>query len=364
MNESQSEAAAAERIQARSAEPSPEPTQEDDDSITSQDLEQRFMERQGEPEEEPTAEPTEEPGSEPGAEEGESSGEDLSQWVQGLSSDQRRELAIELGGGLGKELGKLRQDNRDLEKRLDRRAEFEPPSPKDNPYSAGNEKIETRERLEEGYENALETIRNGNRVLRRNPDAHPEETIYTVGEHQLTSAEVQDMVDRAEDARDRFLPARDKELKREESKAAEVEELEKLREGNLALVEAEYPWRKDEESPLRAQVDKAVSDYGPAIAKNFPDWIPWQDLMFSAFAEKMQELADRQSGTSSPAKKPKVIPKPHIPGNPSSNAAPSGRPEAGEVRATQAAEESFVASGSHKDYEQVLLARQRQKKHK
>ena len=363
MNESQSESAVAERIQARSEDSPAALGQEDDDSITTEDLEKRFSGGQNDPELEIEAENTDEPGAEPGAEESPQE-DDLSGWVEGLSPDQRRELAIQLGGGLGKELGKLRQDNRELEKRLERRSEFEPPSPKDNPYSAGTEKIETRERLEEVYENALETIRNGSRVLRRNPDAHPDEAIYTVGEHELTSAEVQDMVERAEDARDRYLPARDKELKREESKAAEVAGLDKLREDNLALVEAEYPWLKEEENPRRAQVEKALEDYLPKIKEHFPDWVPWANLMFAAFAEKMDDLAGRQQGSSSPAKKPKVTPKPRIPGNPSSNAAPSGRPEAGEARVTKAAEEAFLSSGSSKDYEQVLLARARQKKNK
>lgn len=287
-------------------------------------------------------------GSEPAEDESE-----LQSYVAGLSPDQQHELATLLGGNLGKDLGKLRQENRELRETLEteaaKRGEFKTEKVENNPY----ESIDSEDQLNETYQNALQTIRNGNRQLRKHRDSLADEPIMTVGDRELTRSEVEDMVANAEDARDLFLPARLKEVQEVQKSKQQNAELEKHREANMEAVHEAHPWLKEEGNDLRAAYEEITPSIIDQVRENLPQLLPTINMVLADHAIMAQQ---RRTGTKTQPSS-KITPSPRVPGSPSANAATSSRPNAGDAKVKAAAEQEFLKSGNAKDFARFLAHR-------
>ena len=341
MSQEGTEQAIAEAIAAKSGDQEAQkPTDSDSDAITSDALMEALM--PSEPDEEETTPAAEDPAPEPEAEEPATLLEQLA--PEGLSKEQKEQLAKEIGSNLGDDLGKLRQETRELraalEQELTKREPFErEPSP-NNPYKG----VSSLEELKDTYHAAQETIRSGNTALKRNSDAAADEVVMTLdGGRELTRSEVENMVETAEEARDFHIPDRIKQLRQgeemEAQKAAVDRELAKL-----------HPWIAEEGNETRQLLESEAPRLEEVIREHLPELYPrvrW------VLANHYAWIASQKGAAKS---KPRIKPADTPPSSPSKAAASSSRP-ADMSQTAKAAQEAFLQSGSSHDLTKFLAAK-------
>ena len=342
MSDEKSEAGIAAALASREGAQTDAQTTLDDDSITAGQLQTLFVENeeqeQGQPEE-----PQEETSPEAKLAETDSAAESeepslLAKLLPDATKEDLAQLASELGGRLGDDLGKLRAENRDLRATLDTELQKRSSLQADigeNPYSS----IDNADDLKKTYQDAVAAIREGERTLRRNPHAMPDDPIDFNGK-QLTKSELEDLVYNAKDARDTYLPAREQELR-------ELEQSQAQRSHWDQKADSEHEWLK-EDSPLKQRFDEILE----ATEAQIKQGIVPPHLKFA-----LANAAAWETREKSPAGPAKVKPTPKVPGSPSSSAASSSRPEIGGEKVVQAAENQFMSSGSSRDFAKFLAAK-------
>jgi hypothetical protein len=186
----------------------------------------------------------------------------------------------------------------------------------ENPYS----KISDKGELEQIYNSALDAIKKGKRALDRNSDSSPDEVILKDGDNELTRAEVEQMVDTAEDARDFHVSDRLEELKKDEEKGEELRAFESARERNLKNLSEIHEWAKDPPEEF-SQIRDSIVDQ---VRDKLPSLLPQIDLVLADhFAAVESRLKAERKPTSEESKK--VI-KSTPPSGPGSAVAPRSRP--------------------------------------
>lgn len=229
------------------------------------------------------------------------------------SDDDLRELASNLGGRFGSELGELRRENRtlreSLQTELQKREPFELGEQKENPYG----KLNSVDELKDTYQSALETIKAGKAALRKHRNADPDDEVLEVGDRSLTYAEVEEMIETAQEARDQHLPERLQQLK-------QVGAYEDARKKLLDEVRTIHPWMTDDDNPLRKQVDETREKFLGRLQTHVPELVPYFDIILADHAQAVAQRAKGQpTQRKAPAKKP--------PSGPGSGAAASARPQ-------------------------------------
>ena len=302
------------------------------DTLSEQDMVARFMTEGEKPEgdapvvideTEEVAE-IEEEETPPEVEEAETdqSGDQIDEILSGLSNDQQRELATKLGGRLGGDIGELRGEVRRLESLLtverEKAEPFERKPVGDNPY-----KSSSREELEETYNLALQAIREGTKVLRKNRDSEDDEVIHSLNDQELTRGQVEEWIANAEDARDTFIPDRLKDLN-------QAKQYESQRESFLVETKKIHPWMDEEDNDKRKHFDGLSSGLGDRVRAAVPEVAPFLDIIL---ADYTTAYWDRQNGTAPAAAngkpkaaKPIATTRKRAPGTPGGSAAASSRP--------------------------------------
>lgn len=292
---------------------------------------------QAESPEEETVEAEREPEESPG-------GIDLS----GLSDEQLKDLSERLGGRLGSEIGRMRAEIRELkaerEIEADKRSPFDKEESAPNPY-ARETSIKS---LEQTYDTAAAVIKAGERILRRNRDAEPDDEVEFEGS-TYTISQIEEMVDNAREARETHIPNRVRQLQKTEG-------LEAARVRNFDEVKKMHAWLA-EGGELRAAFDQVRDKYLPSVRDHIPDILPYFDTMLADHFAAVQQRQNpqKETGIKRQAKQPKEKP----PGSPGGSAAPSGRPASSTEKRSKMLQD-FSSSGrsmSGQDLEQFLATK-------
>jgi hypothetical protein len=234
--------------------------------------------------------------------------------IEQLSKEDRKKLqdrSVERYAELTARAKNAEQHMAELEGRL---AEKDNPlerseAVENNPFS----NIATVEALQEEYDNWGKTFEWADDLLDEHEGESYDSVIAEVDGKELTKRQVRDFKKKAIQSRDKFLPARLKELQQDM-------QLDQFSKGLEAKAEAELEWLKDDENDTRKAYEAAMADpRAQQILESSPTakaFLPY--YMKHAFnsMSQMQQKEQPIKKSSAPAKPPKPTP----PNNPPANA--------------------------------------------
>lgn len=233
--------------------------------------------------------------------------------LDGLNAEQVAEIATKLkehlhGSKAAERIGELTRKRKEAEEMASRfQAELaqlkenKNPLEKETPTEANPFKdLTTLQELQEQYETLGQTEQWADRVLEENPHADPDDVVAELDGKSYTKREVREYKYNARDSREKFLPARLRDIQAtEQAKQAQV--------ASEAQAKEELPWLNDGESDLRREYDMLLdNEYIQSIGDKVPQVKPILNRML---AHALNSIAQAKQ----PAQKKVVKPKPAPP---------------------------------------------------
>ena len=174
----------------------------------------------------------------------------------------------------------------------------------DNPYN----NIESISELQERYTQFGEVETWARDVLEEHEESGFDDVITEVEGQELTKRQVKQHLSQAIKARDKFLPARYKDLQKQEAYAKQQEQL-------INMASEQLPWLKDEHNDTKKYYDAVVNDERVAKLKEIapPEIKAQLDFILAHYANSIQSLYQK-----APVKK-KATPAQRPPSNPGFN---------------------------------------------
>ncbi len=279
-------------------------------------------------------------------EETESSSEDvLSQLdLDDMSEEDLRELSEKLGSRAVARFGELTAKRKAaeeriaiLESKMRESGETKEPAPKvqNNPFSS----LDTIESVQEKYDEVNSVIEWAEETLFNADGYGPEDVVTTVGDKEMTKAEVRKALMNSRKSRDKFLPAQ-MQVIQDSIKG------EQLKDGFQAKAIEELPWLSGEDNDVRHQYNAIMQDKRvESMLKDLPPDVSAQ--MPYLMAHAANSLYGRKLIKE---EKPKASPKLNPPASVKSVAAQSEQPQDPTKKAISKLVEQYRASGDKSDF--------------
>jgi hypothetical protein len=244
----------------------------------------------------------------------------------------KRKAAEEKAAMLEKQLAELKSGN-----------PLEKPKPvENNPYK----ELASVEELQKEFENVSQVQEWAEGILEDNEHADPDDIIAEQDGQSYTKKQVKEYAKKARAAKDKFLPARLKDI--------QFAEQEKQVKAHLdSRMENELTWVKDPDSDLHKEYDMIMAD---PVIKEIAEKVP-------AVAARLDYLVAHAVNSihaaSKPAKKP-TGPRPTAPSTPTSGATRGTPRESDRIKKQLGElEQKFHTSGSASDFAALRAAKKR-----
>jgi hypothetical protein len=266
--------------------------------------------------------------------------------LENLSEDGWQEIADHLNSRGADRIAGLIKERSDLQAQLEDKPEQKedpfarPSDPAKNPYHS----VETVDELQKKAADVDEMIEWAEDLLDDNEDETGDSIIHEENEKEYTKAEIKGLLRTARKARKTHLVDRFRELQGKHQVSIQREQARQI-------AEEEFAWMKDENSPVRQRYEGVMSHPGLASLKDdFPE-IPLV-LAHAADSIHRSELKRNGNATSAPAQTKQTRMRP--PANPSDGAAASAKQQAAPAKGLQALEQQFDETGNYHILEDIL----------
>lgn len=265
-------------------------------------------------------------------------------FLDDLDEDGWQHIAEHLNSRGADRIAGLIKERSELRAKLDQEPEqkedpFERPSdPAKNPYSS----VDTVEELQQKAADVDGMIEWAEDLLDDNEDETGDSIIHQEGEKEYTKTEIRSLLRNARKARKTHLVNRFNEL---QGKQVVTMQRQQARQ----LAEEEFAWMKDESSPVRQRYEGVMSHPGLAALKDsFPE-IP---LVLAHAADSIHRSELKNTGKAAPptAKQNRMRP----PANPSATAAAPAKQATATPPGLQALEAQYEESGDYHVLEEIL----------
>lgn len=265
----------------------------------------------------------------------------LSKDVEDLTDEDIAELAQKGKSGLLKRIAELTAKRKLAEEKAAaleaavQQARQQPQEPKveNNPYAS----VADPEELQKKKQEVDQSIEWAEDVLFRAEDLAADDVATTVDGKEYTKAFVRDYLRNARKARDKYLPAQERELAGREQRA-------QLEASFKQQARKELGWMEGEDNDIRKRFEAMVSD--PRLKKlkeSVPEIAPQIEYLIAHAANSMY---GRRVIEPDKPKSPTIIP----PSNPSTTAAAPERTESRTEKTVKDIESRFKQTGSASDF--------------
>ena len=265
--------------------------------------------------------------------------------LENLTEDGWQQIADHLNSRGADRIAGLIKERSELQSKLEDRPEqqedpFERPSdPAKNPYAS----VETVDELQAKAADVDEMIDWAEDLLDDNEDETGDSIIHQEGEKDYTKTEIRSLLRNARKARKVHLVNRFNELQGKQVVSMQREQARQL-------AEEEFAWMKDEQSPIRQRYEGVMSHPGLASLKeDFPE-IPLV-LAHAADSIHRSELKKNGNAPSAPASKQTRM---RPPANPSDTAAAPAKQKSAPAKGLQALQQQYDESGDYHVLEEIL----------
>lgn len=237
--------------------------------------------------------------------------------LDGLNAEQVAEIASKLkehlhGSKAAERIGELTRKRKEAEETAQRfQAELaqlkenKNPLEKETPAESNPFKdLTTLQELQEQYETLGQTEQWADRVLEENPHADPDDVVAELDGKSYTKREVREYKYNARDSREKFLPARLRDIQA-------VEQAKQAQAASEAQAHKELPWLGDAESNLRKEYDMLLeNEHIKAIGEKVPQVAPVINRML---AHALNSISQAQNPPAKKVAKPKQAPPATLP---------------------------------------------------
>lgn len=202
----------------------------------------------------------------------------------------KKKEAEELATRFQSELAQLKDSKNPLEK--------ETPI-EDNPFKD----LSTVQELQDQYETLGQTEKWADQILEENPHADPDDIVAELDGKEYTKRQVREYKYNARDSREKYLPARLKDIQRAEQAKAQKAQSEEL-------ASKELSWLADEESDLRKEYEMLVdNEHVNKIREKVPELDPVLNRLLAHALNSIHGMKTK----AVPTKRPKPAPPSTLP---------------------------------------------------
>ena len=277
------------------------------------------------------------------------SDEELTETVAGLDLDNLTEndwqgIADHLNSRGADRIAGLIKERSELRSALEAREKQEedplarPPDPESNPYR----EIETVEELQAKAAEVDEMIEWADNLTEENEDTHNDAIVHEEDGREYTLREIKSMLRSARKARSTHLKNRYQELQG-------LQQIEAERQQARQIAEDEFAWMKEEENPIRQRWEGVMAHPGlQALKDEFPE-IP---LVLAHAADSIHRSEQRKAGKAPTAKRQQSRMRP--PENPSAGTAAPAKQVPGPAKGLEDLHQQFASTGNYKVLEEIL----------
>ena len=214
-----------------------------------------------------------------------------------------------------------------------------PSDPDKNPYR----EVETVEDLQQKAAEVDEMIEWADNLLEENEDEHSDAIVHEEDGREYTLKEIKGLARSARKARSTHLKNRYGELQEKQVIAAERQQARQI-------AEDEFAWMKEEENPIRQRWEGVMSHPGlQALKDEFPE-IP---LVLAHAADSIHRSEQRKAGKGQTAKQqPQSRMRP--PEHPSAGTAAPAKQAPGPVKGLENLQTQFDQTGDYRILEEIL----------
>jgi len=237
--------------------------------------------------------------------------------LDGLNAEQVAEIATKLkehlhGSKAAERIGELTRKRKEAEEmarrfqaELAQLKENKNPLEKETPVESNPFKdLTTLQELQEQYETLGQTEQWADRVLEENPHADPDDVVAELDGKSYTKREVREYKYNARDSREKYLPARLRDIQA-------VEQAKQAQAASEAQAHKELPWLDDAESNLRKEYDMLLeNEHIKAIGEKVPQVAPVINRML---AHAINSISQAQNPPAKKIAKPKQAPPATLP---------------------------------------------------
>ena len=266
--------------------------------------------------------------------------------LENLTEDGWQQIADHLNSRGADRIAGLIKERSKLQAKLEDRSEqkedpFERPSdPTKNPYHA----VEPIDELQAKAADVDEMIEWAEDLLEDNEDETGDAIIHEENEKAYSKSEIRSLLRNARKARKTHLVNRFQELQGKEQVSIQRQQARQI-------AEEEFAWMKEEDSPIRQRYEGVMSHPGLAALKDdFPE-IP---LVLAHAADSIHRSELKRNGKAAQATATPQQTRMRPPANPSSSAAAPAKHKAAPAKALQSLEAQYNETGDYHVLEEIL----------